>query len=56
MVNLGFEGRSQGFELSNLDAIEAVQKLKARRGHDPNILDRVQDALAHLKSMVGKPQ
>lgn len=51
-VYLQFGGHSQNFEMSNFEAKNAVQRMKSQKGYDPNIFDRIQEALAKLEGTV----
>lgn len=55
-VCLKFDEHSQNFELSNLEAKNAVQRMKASMGYDPEIFDRIQEALAQLEGAVRTSQ
>lgn len=49
-IELQFNGHRQGFTLSNDEAKAAVKMLKANKGYDPNIFERIQDSLAKLEA------
>ena len=51
-IKLRFDGHSQSFTLSNDEANSAVKKMKAKKGYDPDIFDRIQEALAALEHTV----
>lgn len=48
-IDLRFAGQSRSFEISRVEARQAVEAMKARRGHMVAIFERVQDALAQLE-------